>query len=321
MRVLVTGATGFVGPWLLADLRSNDHAAIAGPSHADVDINERDALASLIRSSRPDAIVHLAAVASPRRAAGNPDEAFRVNVSGTVTLFEALRLAERQDAHVLVTGSAAIYGHPRPEDLPLNELSVSRPVGTYALSKAGQEAVAIEYGFRFGFPVTVTRSFNHTGPGQSTDFVVPALAARVAAYKLGHTTSVEVGNLHVRRDITDVRDVVRAYRLLVEMIPAAGEPRVVNVASGRAVSIRELLTDLCDIGEVEPPMVTAPDMVRADEAPEIRGDPSFLKQLTDWGVTVPLAQTLADVFESQLLRVDSSLDLVQGSMSNSGVSA
>ena len=305
MRVLVTGATGFVGPWLLADLRSNDHTAVAGPSHADVDVNDREALANLIRSSRPDAIVHLAAVASPRLAAGNPDEAFRVNVSGTVTLFEALRLAERQDAHVLVTGSAAIYGHPPPEDLPLAESSISRPVGTYALSKASQEAIAIEYGFRFGFPVTVTRSFNHTGPGQSTDYVVPALAARVAAYKLGHTTSVEVGNLHVRRDITDVRDVVRAYRLLVQMAPASGRPRVVNVASGSAVSISEVLGRLCELGEVGPPLEANPDMVRPDEASEVVGDPSLLKELTNWNVAVPLTQTLADVLEWQLQRVSS----------------
>jgi GDP-4-dehydro-6-deoxy-D-mannose reductase len=165
------------------------------------------------------------------------------------------------------------------------------------MSKIAEEAVAIEASVRYGFPVVVTRSFNHTGPGQRPVFVVPAMARRVVAMKRGETSCVRAGNVDIRRDLTDVRDVVRAYRLLLERIAgdSIAASRVVNVASGEAVTIRSLIADLCELAGVPTRIEVDDALVRADDPPEIRGDATLLTQLTGWRPEIPLHQTLADV--------------------------
>lgn len=245
----------------------------------------------------PDAVVHLAGMAFAPDARADPAEAFRVSVGGTIALFEALRELSRRPP-VLVSVSSEVYGSPRPEDVPLSESAPTSPRQPYAVSKAAQEGVAIESGACWGFPVVVTRSFNHAGPGQRPVFVVPALARRVDAVRRGSTDHLVVGNLDVRRDIGDVRDLVRAYRLLIEGASAGTfgrEPLVVNVATGRSVSIREILARLCALAGVEPEVRMDPTLVRADDPPEIRGNSALLTSLTGWRPEIPLDRTLADV--------------------------
>jgi GDP-4-dehydro-6-deoxy-D-mannose reductase len=298
MRVFVTGAIGFVGGWLLSELRQNGHTVVPAPGPDELDITDLDGLARWLGEPNdpPEAIVHLAGMAFAPDAKNDPAEAFRVNVGGTVALFEALRLIGIKPA-VLVTGSSEVYGAPRSRDLPLSEnapLAASHP---YGISKIAQEAVAIEASARYGFPVVVTRSFNHAGPGQRPVFVVPAMARRVVAMQRGETKSVRAGNIDIRRDLTDVRDVVRAYRLLLERAADNSAPtsRVVNVASGEAVTIRSIIDQLCELASVTPRIELDESLVRADDPVEICGDASLLTQLTGWRPDIPLRTTLADV--------------------------
>lgn len=299
MRILVTGATGFVGRWLVRELEVADHEVIGTPARTDLDISDRDSVARLVANLRPDAIAHLAGISLGPEALKNPWQAFRVNVGGTQSIVEAIRSTE-YPISLLIAGSSEVYGRPRIEDLPLTERSAVRTDQPYGLSKLAQESVAIAAGARFGIPVVVARSFNHTGPGQRTAFVVPALAERIIHARSTGTRTIPVGNIDVRRDLGDVRDVVRAYRLLVEWLltePTAA-PTVVNIASERAVSVRFVLESLCRIAGVEAVARLDPALVRADDPPVIVGDASTLRRLTGWSPQIDLDTTLSDVLLS-----------------------
>ena len=302
MRVFVTGSKGFVGGWLTKEAVAAGHQALDAPS---IDVTDRGVVARTLADVRPDAIVHLAAVAFAPDAAADQQTAFAVAIGGTVNVFEAACSLDRPPI-VLVSGSSEVYGVPDTRDLPLTESSPLAPATPYALSKAAQESVALAYAARFGLKVVVTRSFSHTGPGQRDSFVVPALAHRVRAVAEGQAQAITVGNLDVKRDMTDVRDVVKAYRLLLESA-ARGEVgaggTVVNVCSGRAVSIRSIVTDLCHLAHIEPSLSVDPSLVRNGDAQEIRGDPSAIEQLVGWRATTPWTQTLADVWAATTLPV------------------
>jgi GDP-4-dehydro-6-deoxy-D-mannose reductase len=299
MKVLVTGAGGFVGRWLTRELTAAGHEVV-GPPERELDVTDPGAMSHAIGAIRPDAIAHLAAVAYAPDAAGDPTLAFRVTVGGTVALGEALR-ANRVAPAVLVSGSSEVYGAPHPDSLPLAESAPLSPRTAYAISKVSQEAIALRYAAQLELPLVATRSFNHTGPGQRPVFVVPALASRVAdaARGVGRPASVRVGNLDVRRDFTDVRDVVRAYRLLLERLADGSIERggtVVNVASGRSYSIRSILERFVALsGAVIEPAVD-PTLVRIDDPPDIRGDASTLAGLTGWRPERDFDSTLGDVW-------------------------
>ena len=301
MRIFVTGAIGFVGGWLQRELVAAGHTVVAAPGPDTLDITDR---AGLVRwfslpGGYPDAVVHLAGMAFAPDASGDPVEAFRVNLAGTLAVFQGLRELGLRPP-VLVSGSSEVYGAPTPADLPLRETAPLDPRRPYALSKAAQEAAAIEAGALWGFPVVVTRSFNHCGPGQRPVFVVPAMARRVLAVKDGVAGVIPAGNVDVQRDFSDVRDVVRAYRLLLEASAAgrfAEKPLIVNVASGSAVSIRSLIERLCTLAGVRTSIEVDPALVRTDDPPEIRGDPTRLIELTGWHPEIPLERTLTDVLD------------------------
>jgi GDP-4-dehydro-6-deoxy-D-mannose reductase len=299
MRVFVTGAIGFVGRWLEKDLRANGHEVVAAPGPDALDIADRSGLVRWLDhpAGRPDAVVHLAGMAFAPDAGHDPAEAFRVNVGGTVALFEALREVGIRPP-VLVSGSADVYGTPLPKDLPLREDAPFAPNSSYSLSKVAQEGAAAEASARHGFPVVVTRSFNHTGPGQRPVFVVPAMAQRVMAVKRGWATSIPAGNIDVRRDLTDVRDVVVAYRLLLEAAAAAklaDRFTVVNVASGTAVTVRDIIERLCALARVAAAIEIDQSLVRPNDPHEIRGDATLIRQLVGWEARIRLEQTLFDL--------------------------
>jgi GDP-4-dehydro-6-deoxy-D-mannose reductase len=284
---------------LVHELESAGHEAIRASSSDQVDLSDARAASRLVEESRPAAIAHLAAVAYAPDARADPERAFRVNVGGTQAMVEAIRASGRP-IRLLVAGSSEVYGRPDPRDLPLTESAPLRTDQPYGLSKLAQEAIGIEAAVRYGIPVIVTRAFNHTGPGQRPDFVAPALAQRVLRARSSGVHEIRVGNIDVRRDLGDVRDVVRAYRLLLEM--SSGQPTpfavVVNVATGRAVSIRVVLETLCRLAGVEAEVVVDPSLVRSDDPPEIVGDASALRALTGWKPEIDLERTLGDLLAS-----------------------
>jgi len=198
----------------------------------------------------------------------------------------------------LVVSSADVYG--RPTRLPIGEdapLLADRP---YGRSKIAQERAALEAHGR-GRAMVIARSFNHLGPGQRESFAAPAFARRVLALKHGETSEIPVGNVDVRRDFTDVRDVARAYRLLLEALVRGDlgiEPPIVNIGSGRSVAIRDVLGILCQLADV--PMTIREDaaLVRPDEPQEIRADIGLVNRLVGWRPQIPLERSLADLLAS-----------------------
>ena len=196
---------------------------------------------------------------------------------------------------VLVVSSAEVYGIVDPDQLPLDEDTPAVPASPYAASKLAAEAVALQAWRGYGQPVIVVRPFNHIGPGQSPNFFVPALAKRIVDARRSGADSLRVGTLTTRRDFTDVRDVVVAYRLLMER----GVPGVVyNVCSGTDIAMSEVAALLLELAGSHLALETDPDLVRPVDVPVLRGDAGRLHGATGWEPVIPLATTLADVLAS-----------------------
>jgi GDP-4-dehydro-6-deoxy-D-mannose reductase len=297
VRALVTGGRGFVGRWLSEHLAGEgDEVTIVD---AETDVTDEKALEHAVGASRPDAVYHLAARTHVGDSWRAPLEVLRVNVLGTAGVLAAARRAA-PEATVLVVSSSEVYGSLLPGELPVAESAPLRPVTPYAASKAAAEQVALQAWRGYEQRVVVVRPFNHVGPGQSASFAVPALARRLLDARRRGSRELVVGTVTTRRDFTDVRDVVRAYRLLVEH----GSPgSVYNVCSGRDVSIAEVAQRLMELAGVELSLVTDPELVRPVDSPVVRGDPSLLMRTTGWTPRISLDATLRDVL-SYLEEVD-----------------
>jgi GDP-4-dehydro-6-deoxy-D-mannose reductase len=292
MRALITGGKGFVGQWLAAHLkdRGDDVAVI----DLETDVADAAAVGRVMSAVSPEAVYHLAAMTHVGESWENPSQVLRVNVLGTAEVLAAAR-AQRVGPRVLVVSSAEVYGVVVPEQLPLGEETPTVPASPYAASKLAAEAVALQAWRGFGQPVVVVRPFNHIGPGQSPNFFVPALAKRIVEARRSGSGSLRVGTLTTRRDFTDVRDVVVAYRLLIEH-GEAGE--VYNVCSGRDVAMSEVAARLLALAGTDLTLETDPALVRPVDVPVLRGDASKLRAVTGWEATTPLATTLGDVLAS-----------------------
>ena len=289
MRALVTGGRGFVGRWLGGNLEHEGDEVVV--IDAETDVTDERAVEAAIGASVPDAVYHLAARTHVGESWREPLEVLRVNTLGTAAVLVAARRAA-PDATVLVVSSSEVYGALGPEELPVAESAPLRPATPYAASKAAAEQVALQAWLGYGQRVVVARPFNHVGPGQSTAFAVPALARRVLEARRDGRRELVVGTVTTRRDFTDVRDVVRAYRLLVERAEPGG---VYNVCSGHDLAISDVAARLMALAGVELRMVTDPDLVRPVDTPVLRGDPSRLVEATGWAPRIPLDETLQDV--------------------------
>lgn len=300
MRALVTGAHGFVGSHLVEHLSASGDEVLTLDRSGDdpVDVTEPDAVTAAIERARPDAVYHLAGWADVGASWQDPVGAFRVNAEGTLNVLLACR--DLSVTRVLAVGSADVYGVVTPDALPLTESSVLRPTSPYAAGKAAAEQVALQAHLGHGVPALRVRPFNHLGPGQSERFVAPALAARIARAERDEVDEIVVGNLSARRDFTDVRDVVRAYRLLVE----GGEPgEVYNLCSGADIAIQDLADRLVAMAERPVRLVTDPSLLRPVDLPVLRGDASRLHAATGWEPEIPLDRTLADLLDDMRARV------------------
>ncbi|CAN5807755.1 GDP-mannose 4,6-dehydratase [soil metagenome] len=310
MRLLVTGADGFVGRHLIRRLAGAGHHPVAAcrPCRRAVDWGAADVTVMPLEltddtsvravvESGPDAVVHLAAVASNREAAVDPGHAWTVNAAGTARLAEALsrrRQDGRGDARLLLVSSGEVYGPglsvPRRESDPI------APATPYAASKAGDELAGLEVWRRTGLPVVIARPFTHTGPGQEARFVLPAFVERLREARATGARTVKSGNLDPVRDLLDVRDVVEAYLLLLR----SGEPgEVYNVARGEGSSVRDLFTGLARLMEVTAEAEVEASLARASDLPHLVGDSTKLRRATGWAPSRSLEQTLRGLVDAE----------------------
>jgi GDP-4-dehydro-6-deoxy-D-mannose reductase len=292
VRSLITGGHGFVGGWLAAHLR--DLGDEVTTIDREVGITDQAALAEAMSEARPDAVYHLAALTHVGQSWDEPLRVLEVNIVGTGAVLAAARRCG-SDPRVLVTSSAEVYGAVTDQaQLPLTETSPTAPLTPYAASKLAAEALAAQAFLGHSQQVITVRPFNHIGPGQSPNFAVAALAKRIADADRRGARTIPVGTLSARRDFTDVRDVVRAYRMLVE----SGAPGVVyNVCSGHDVAIQEIAEALLDLAGTSLAFEIDPSLVRPVEVPVLRGDAGRLTTATGWRPEIPLERTLADVWE------------------------
>jgi GDP-4-dehydro-6-deoxy-D-mannose reductase len=299
VRALVTGAGGFVGGHLVRHLEEAGDEVVQVERNVDgIDIADAPAIERVIAEVAPEAVYHLAGAADVGGSWVEPYETFMANAVGTLNVVEASRRAGV--GRVLAVTSADVYGHVTEAELPLDEDQPLRPVSPYAASKVAADAVAQQAWLGHRFPVIRVRAFNHLGPGQSDRFVAPSLAARIARNERDGGDEVPIGNMTPMRDITDVRDVVRAYRLLM----TDGTPGdVYNVCSGRAVSVKELADLLLGMARRPMRLVTDPDLQRPVDIPVLVGDSTRLAKATGWAPTIALEQTLADVLADWRERV------------------
>ena len=276
-RALVTGPGGFVGGHLRAEL---GQAFIA----FDGDVLDAAAIRAAVRDARPNAVVHLAAASSVGESFGAADEVWRTNVLGTVNVVEALR-AESPGARLLFASSGDVYG--RADVVPTREEAPIAPVSPYAASKAAAELACV------GLDAVVARSFPHIGPGQDRRFAVGSWTAQLAGIRAEGGGTLYVGDLDVERDLTDVRDVCRAYGLLLNA-PAGAY----NVCTGRAVPLRRVVELLVEAAGVPVTVERDDARMRPAEVRVLAGDPSKLRETTGWEPQIPLEQTLADALEA-----------------------
>jgi GDP-4-dehydro-6-deoxy-D-mannose reductase len=278
-RVLVTGPSGFVGTHLRAELKD---AFLP----YDDDVLDLASLTTAVREAQPDAVVHLAALSSVAESWGDVTEVWRTNVLGTVNVVEALR-AEAPQARLLFVSSGEVYGRaplvPTPEEAPVE------PVSPYGASKAAAELACRQ---ARDLDVVVARSFPHVGPGQNERFSVASWAAQLARLRSEGGGTLLVGDLDVERDLTDVRDVCRAYRLLLDRALPAG---TYNVASGHAVLLKRVLELLVEATGVPVTVERDPSRLRPAEVRVVAGDASKLRVATGWEPSIPLERTVVDV--------------------------
>jgi GDP-4-dehydro-6-deoxy-D-mannose reductase len=318
LSILITGIGGFVGRHLLTHLTQLEQqveihgtviqgsAPLEHPAliaHA-LDLRDEQAAEDLLSQIHPTQIYHLAAQSSPRLSFTEPWQTLENNIRAQLNIIQGcLRLDPKP--RLLIISSAEIYGPVRPEQLPIHEETPLRPTNPYGVSKVAQDMLGLQYHLSHQLPILRARPFNHIGPGQREGFVAVDFSMQIARIEVGLQEPVlQVGNLSAQRDFTDVRDVVRAYRLIVE----SGTPgEVYNVASGKSRSIQALLDVLLGYSRVKIDIRTDPARFLPVDVPVVAGDASRLRQAAGWETTIPFEATLLDVLNDCRERVGRSL--------------
>ncbi|MGE4651026.1 MAG: GDP-mannose 4,6-dehydratase [Myxococcota bacterium] len=298
VRVLVTGAAGFVGQRLLAELEAQGHESFG--IDVECDIRDPRAVARSVRGSAPQALIHLAGLASVASSHAAAEDTFAVNYVGARSILEAVR-QEAPQCRVLLVGSGEVYGNHAPGGEPFREEAAFTPGSPYANSKACADRMGAAYR-ELGLDVVRVRPFNHIGPGQHERFVVPSFARQLAEIAGGRKEAIlRTGNLDCVRDFLDVEDVLSAYLAL--LVPASGAGPF-NIASGVGLRIGALLDTLCAIAGLEPEIETDPTRFRPTD--HSVGDASALRQATGWRPQVDLNHTLERVYRHELERLQRS---------------
>lgn len=312
MRILITGITGFVGHHLAAELRSHHQdAEIWGLTWGEYDPETLERAAPGIRliegnlvdgasvkpildAAKPDLIYHLAAASSVARSWGSAARSLEINAMGTAHLFDAV-LESGLDPVVVVSSTAEIYGRIDDTSAPLTEDTPFAPISPYGTSKVAQDLLTAQYHTGRGLDTIRLRFFHLTGPGRPPHFVASSFARQIARMEAGIAPpTLGVGNLESIRDFTDVRDAVRACRLIADRRHAGG---VFHVCTGRPVPITEIVGHLLEMSRCEIEVEVNGDLVRPSDIPWLVGDPSRIEAATGWRAEIPLEQTLRDLLD------------------------
>ncbi|WP_274628434.1 GDP-mannose 4,6-dehydratase [Arvimicrobium flavum] len=310
-RVLVTGAFGFVGRWLIAELlkrdasmeiigwRTHDEGGAAVDARVEpvaVDLTDRDTVFAACAAAKPTAVVHLAAISAPREAMLDPRRAWDVNLFGTMNLADAV-LASAPTARFIHISSSEVYGGSFGRAAgALDETAALEPLNMYAVTKSAADLLVGKMAHE-GLRAMRIRPFNHTGPGQSDVFVVASLASQIAKIERRMAAPVlYVGNTDVSRDILDVRDVASAYASAV-MLPDGQGADVLNIASGRSIKIGEIAERLRSLAKVRIDIEVDAARVRANDIKRTLGDAQRAKAVLGWEPSIPIEETLKDVLD------------------------
>lgn len=315
MRALVTGASGFVGQWVVRELiergwevsgtflddappRVEPNDPRASVRWSATDVRRADALGRLLDSGQPDAIIHLAGVAFVPAAQADPGAALEVNVIAAARLLsdlKARRSSGTLDPLVLIIGSGEQYGRHEAADMPLPESTEQRPHSVYAASKSAQELIGLEAFRSAGVRVMATRSFNHSGPGQADRFVLPALVRRALALRASGQRGLPIGNTTTVRDFLHVRDVARAY---VDLLEHGLPGEVYNVASGVGVDVGTLARRVLALVGIDAILNTDAALVRPAEVPVLIGDATKLRRAAGWSPRFTLDSIIEDLIRA-----------------------
>lgn len=302
---LVIGAAGFVGSYLIDEMCANGIEAYAtklpheklentNAKVYDLDIMDKEAIASLLFEIRPDYIFHLAAQSSVGLAWKNPGLTIDVNIKGSINVMDAVRELFYKP-RVLLIGSGEEYGHIRPGETPITEENLLRPGNIYAATKACQNMIGNIYSKAYDLELMMVRAFNHIGPGQAPMFVVSDFCKQVAEIEKGVREPVmKVGNLAAKRDFTDVRDVVKAY---VKLIEAGKAGETYNVGCGSAKAIQEILDLIVSMSSSDIKVEIDPNKIRPVDVPIIEADITKIRELTGWEPGIPLEQTIRETLD------------------------
>jgi len=306
MKALIIGGAGFVGNYLFKHLLEHydwgifvtkmPHESIPyeGINIYDLDIlNETDIL-NLLKEIEPEYIFHLAAQSSVALSWQNPNLTVEVNINGTINLLNAIRQLDYSPRTLLI-GSGEEYGRIRKDETPIHEEVLPRPGNIYAATKVCQNMIGQIYATAYNLDIIMVRAFNHIGPNQSPQFVVSDFCMQVAEIEQNLKPPVlSVGNLHAKRDFTDVRDVVNAYCLLMEK-GKSGE--LYNVGSGKVYEIQEILDLILSMSTKEIKVTINPDKLRPIDIPVIQADITKLRAVTSWNAEIPIAQTISETLD------------------------
>ncbi len=311
-KILITGVTGFVGQYVAEALLSTPDVEIHGTYFSDdskerlgilqrhlilhkADLTNKDAVNQIIKVTTPDELYNLAAQTSPSESMKDPAKTLSTNILSELFLFQSLQENKLEKTRVLAIASGEVYGKVTPEELPIDENTPLRPISPYAVSKIATDYLALQYYLTHKLNIIRVRPFNHIGPRQQAKFVLPMFAKQIADIEKGIQEPVmKVGNLKAKKDFSDVRDIVRAYILLMEKgIPGD----VYNVGSGRSVSIQEILDMLLSFSQKEIKVEVDQALFRPVDVEDIYCNYTKVSELTGWKPEIPLETTLKDTLD------------------------
>lgn len=302
MKALIIGGGGFAGGYLINELSGNGwevHATclegekINGNCSVSIlNIMDTNSISDVIRDTAPDVIFHLAAQSSVALSWKKPQLTAEVNVIGAVNVLEAVRNCEKKDMRIIMIGSGEEYGFIRKDACPLKESEALRPGNIYAATKACQEMIGQIYARAYGLDIILVRAFNHSGPGQESIFVISDFCRQIAEIERGERSpEICVGNLEAMRDFTDVRDIVRGYRLLA-LKGISG--KVYNIGRGKAVKISSILETALKLSTASITIKQDNSRMRASDIPIIEPDISEISGDTGWSAAISVEQTIED---------------------------